>query len=555
MIVRSFSLAFGGLLIWFSSCSGPDDTHAGRSVFRYNESKGISTLDPAYARNQTVIWPVNQLFNGLVQMDDSLSVKPCIARSWDISGDGRVYTFHLRKDVFFHRHALFGSREKRRVMADDFLYSFSRITDPAVASPGAWIFNHLDRSGEHPEGFDVLNDSTFRIFIRDIFPPFAGLLTMPYCSVVPREAVEYFGSGFRSHPLGTGPFMFGNWREDEKLVLVRNPDYFEKDAHGRPLPYLDAVSITFIKDKQSEFLEFMLGNLDFLSGVHPVYKDELTTPSGNLNPKYAGRFRMYRQSYLNTEYLGFLVDEDAPAAAGSVLLDVRVRKAINYGFDRVRMMKYLRNNIGTPALAGFVPEGMPSFSDRAVQGYDYDPDRSRQLLREAGYPDGKGLPEITLTTTSDYRDLCEYIQHELSQVGIRISIGISTGAAFRNLVANSELPFFRGSWIADYPDAENYLSLFYSPNFSPAGPNYTHYRNPRYDSLFEQAVATPGRKERYRMYHILDQMIMNDAVVVPLYYDMAVRFVPINIRGMQGNPMNLLTLKRIRKNQVDGSLH
>ncbi len=527
------------------SCAGPPGTDNRGTVFRYNESKGIATLDPAFARNQTIIWPVNQLYNGLVQMDQQLRVVPCIARSWEISDDGLQYTFHLRQDVYFHNDVVFPGGAGRKVTAHDFVYSFSRILDPRVASPGAWIF-HLVRPGK---GFEALNDSTFRITLQQPFPAFMGILTMPYCSVVPVEAVDFYGDGFRNHPVGTGPFRFRMWKEGEKLILRKNEQYFESDTTGEKLPYLDAVAITFISDKQSEFLEFMKGNLDFLSGVHAAYKSELLTRSGKLNPKYAGTIRLTVAPYLNTEYLGFLVDSGMPAASAP-LLDVRIRKAINYGFDRQKMITYLRNGLGRPATAGFVPDGIPSFSEE-VRGYTYRSDFSRQLLKEAGYPQGEGLPEITLTTTSDYLDLCEYIQHELSLLGIRIAIEVSTGAAFRNNVANGKLAFFRGSWIADYPDAENYLALFYSKNFSPAGPNYTRYYSPVYDSLYEQALAETDHGRRTELYHRMDQMIMDEAVVVPLFYDRVVRFTPVFVKGLVTNPMNLLELKYTRIEKGD----
>jgi peptide/nickel transport system substrate-binding protein len=293
-------------------------------------------------------------------------------------------------------------------------------------------------------------------------------------------------------------------------------------------------------------MEFMIGKLDFLSGMHAVYKDEMISRNGNLNPDHADRIRMIGEPYLNTEYLGFLLDPGLPAAKDSPLLDKHVRLAINHGFDREKMMRYLRNNVGTAAHSGFVPAGMPSFSSENVRGYRYDPDHARELLARAGYPLGEGLPEITLTTTSDYQDLCEYIQHELSQVGIRLNIEVNTGAAFRDRMANGQLMFFRGSWIADYPDAENYLSLFYSRNFSPAGPNYTHFSDPGYDALFEKALKTPDDEARYLLYQQLDSIIIAEAAVVPLYYDQVVRFIPKDLVGLGSNPMNLLNLKRAR---------
>jgi peptide/nickel transport system substrate-binding protein len=337
------------------------------------------------------------------------------------------------------------------------------------------------------------------------------------------------------------------WREGEKLIFRKNPHYFEKDDQGNRLPYLDAVSITFITDKQSEFLEFIKGELDFLSGLSPANKDELLTRAGKLNPRYKGEIKLYTQPYLNTEYLGFLVDDSMERVQNSPVSDKLVRQAINYGFDRKNMMKYLRNNIGTPANHGFIPKGLPAFSKDSVQGYTYNPDKARSLLEKAGYPQGEGLEPIKLTTTDDYRDLCEFIQHQLSEIGIEINIEISTGATFRDMVANSKLLFFRGSWIADYADAENYLALFYSKNFSPGGPNYTHYENPEYDSLYEKALNTMDPEKRQRYYRQMDRMIIEDAPIVPLYYDQVVRFTHTNIKNLGNNPMNLLELKHVKK--------
>jgi peptide/nickel transport system substrate-binding protein len=337
--------------------------------------------------------------------------------------------------------------------------------------------------------------------------------------------------------------MLKIWREGEKLVLSKNPRYFETDSAGFRLPYLDAISITFITEKQSEFLEFMKGNLDFLSGVQTAYKDVLFTRSGLLNPKYQERFQLLTQPYLNTEYLGFMLDH---SLIKHPYQQKALRKAINYGFNRTEMMKYLRNNLGTPAYNGFIPKGLPAF-DNEIDVYRYNPDSARRLLAQSGFPNGKGLQPITLTTTADYVDICEYIQHELAGVGIPVQIEVSNGATFREMVAHSKLPFFRGSWIADYPDAENYLSLFYSKNFSPSGPNTTHFKNIEYDRLYEKALLETDEDKRNEIYRRMNRIIVEEAPVIPLFYDMVVRICPVSIKNFSGNAMNILRLKRVRK--------
>ena len=510
------------------------------TVFRYNESAGITSLDPAFSRNQANIWAVNQIFNGLVQLDDSLNVEPAIAKSWEIHDNGRLYRFTLRRDVLFHDDSCFQNPEARKVKADDFLYSFRRLQSSKLAAPGAWVFQNV-------KAFRAPNDTTFDIYLKKSFPPFLGLLSMKYCSVIPREAVEYYGEQFRENPVGTGPFYKKLWLENEKLVLRRNKQYFEKDEEGKRLPYLEAVAITFIPDKQSAFLEFVKGNLDFLSGIDPSYKDELLTFEGELREKYRKRFHLYRQPYLNTEYLGFMVDSTKYENPEHPVLNRKVRQAINYGFDRKKMMRFLRNNIGAPANQGFVPRGLPAFDDSATYGYRYNPAKARKLLAEAGYPGGKGLPEITLQTNSSYLDLCEYIQAEVKKLGIPLNVEVTPPSTLRQAMATSKVRFFRGSWIGDYPDAENYLSLFYSDNFAPEGPNYTHFRHERFDALYERAFSINNASRRRSIYRRMDSLVMRQAPVVPLYYDQVLRFYPKSLEGLGGNAMNLLDLKRVRK--------
>ncbi len=519
---------------------------AGKTVFRYNEAANISTLDPAFARDQAIIWATNQLFNGLVQLNDQMEVRPGIARSWDISASGLEYVFHLRDDVRFHDNPAFSNGIGRKVVASDFIFSFQRIIDPAVASPGAWIFNNISRAKDKPP-FEALNDTTVIVRLNLPFPPFLSLLSMQYCSVIPHEALEYYGAEFRRNPVGTGPFMFKMWEEGVKLVMVKNPDYFEF-LEGDRLPFLDAVAVTFVADKQSVFLEFIKGNLDFISGIDPTYKDELLTREGTLQPKYAGKIVMITQPYLNTEYLGFMVDTSKLAANTRLIRDKRIRQAINFAFDRKKMIRYLRNNIGTPGNQGITPKGLPSFDSSQVF-YDYDPARARKLLAEAGYTGGRGLPVITLTSTPDYLDICKYIQHQVSSIGIELNIDVSPPAAVKEMKAEAKLAFFRASWIADYPDAENYLSMFYYKNFCPQGPNYTHYSNKEFDRLYERAMSTVNDSIRYDYYRQMEKIMMDESPVVVLYYDQVLRFVQKDISGLNSNPMNLLTLKQVKKLQ------
>jgi peptide/nickel transport system substrate-binding protein len=515
------------------SCSKRVTNYSDDQVFRYNEHSNIASLDPAFAKDLSDIWAVNQLFNGLVQLDNKLNVKPDLAKSWSISDDGLKYTFTLKENGYFHKHQVFGNDSLRRVSAKDFEYSFNRLLDPATASPGKWTLQNVS-------DFRALNDSIFEINLKKAFPPFLGLLSMKYCSVVPHEAVTHYGSNFRENPIGTGPFQFKLWIENTKLVLRKNNHYHERDKEGVKLPYIEAVAITFLPDKQSEFLQFVQGNIDFLNSVDPSYKDDLLTPEGELQMRYRATINMVSNPYLNTEYLGFFVGNESDNEH-SILL----RKAVNYGFDRQKMIKYLRNGIGTPALNGFLPKGLPGFS--ALEGYSFQPERSRSLLKQYSEITGISTPELTISTNSQYVDLCEFIQRELQNIGIKIHIDVIPPSTLRQAKANGKLPLFRASWVADYPDAENYLSLFYSKNFAPEGPNYTHFANAQFDAWYEASITTNNTVTRMNLYRKMDSLIIAESPVVPLYYDQAVRFTGKGLLGLGSNPINLLTLKYVKK--------
>ncbi|MGF1923594.1 MAG: ABC transporter substrate-binding protein [Bacteroidia bacterium] len=538
-IINIFSICF---VIAFSACKGNSDQN-NKKVFNINLDQNVTSLDPAFARNQNAIWMINQIFNGLVQTDSALNTVPCIAKTWQISADQLTYTFNLRNDVFFHDDPLFNNGKGRKVVAADFAYSFYRLIDPKVASSGGWIFSDKVKGGE---SFKALDDTTFQVTLVKPFPAFMKLLTAQYCSVVPKEVVEHYGKDFRSHPVGTGPFRFKYWKEDEIMVLLKNDHYWEKEGNIQ-LPYLDAVKITFISDKQSAFMNFIKKDLDFFNSVDGSYRDDILTKSGKMTTKYKGKFQLIKGPYLCTEYVGILVDPSKEIVKKSPLQYKKVRQAINYAIDRQKLIKYLRNSIGTPATNGFIPRGMPGFDSTKVKGYNYNPVLSAKLLAEAGFPNGKGMPEITLSTSTTYKDLIEFIQGELGAIGMKVKVDVSPSASLRDMMSKNEVNFFRGSWIADYPDGENYLSVFYSKNRVPFGPNYTGYFNDEFDRLFEQSYYESDDKKRFEIYQKMDNMVMEHSSVVPILYDQSVVMLQNNISGYQINPLSLMILKGVRK--------
>jgi oligopeptide transport system substrate-binding protein len=530
------------LALLLAACHSPSPRggSAGKKVFYYNESDGIATLDPAFAKNKSIMWVVHQLYNTLVETDKDLRIVPALARSWDVSADRSTWTFHLRTDVRFHDDPAFPDGKGRRLTAADVVYSFNRLLDKNTASSGAWIFHdRIDTGG----AFFAPDDSTFRLRLSRPFNPILGLLSMEYCSIVPHEALEKYGKDFRSHPCGTGPFRFRSWEEGQDLILLKNEHYFEKDSTGRPLPYLDAVKITFNDEKATEFLLFRQGQLDFINEIDPSFKDEILSKKGQLKREWQGKIVLSVAPQLNTEYLGILVDTANPLVKNSPLRLKAIRQAINYGFDRRKMMLYLRNSLGLPAESGFIPAGLPSFDSTLVHGYHYDPDKARQLLTAAGYPDGKGIPPIKLLTIPVYSDFASFIARQLQDIGLHIQVEVVQKSLLLEETAQSQALFFRGSWIADYPDAENYLSVFYSQN--PAPPNYTRFKDPVFDRLYEIALRENNDSLRYSLYRQMDQRVIDAAPVVPLWYDEVVHLINPRVQGLEPNGLNLLELRRV----------
>jgi len=589
-----FGLLVAAGVALLAACGGPTTSAADeRRVFRYNQPEALTSLDPAFTRNQANIWAVSQLYNGLMELDSTLQPAPALARRYSISPDGLTYTFWLRKGVYFHADsAVFPVTEAqirkilqeedrehgrpvreikdpmhepmemsppdsnpRQVTAADFVYSFKRLLDAKTASPGGWIFRGKvleDKQGNISDTcFVAANDSTLRIHLKEPFIPFLSILTMPYAFVVPHEAVEKYGKDFREHPVGTGPFRFKLWDTGNVLLLHKNPAYWRQDGQGHELPYLDAVQISFIADRKTEFLTFLQGKLDFLSGIREGSRDLVMNTDGTVRADFQGRFTVQKAPYLNTEYLGFQLDSanltGEQAAQGRALRKPLVRQALNYAINKPELVAYVLNHVGVPGNSGFVPAALPSFSVAKVPGYTYEPQRARQLLAAAGYSPTHPL-HLRLSTVAERKAVAEYLQKNWADVGVQVQIDINQAATQQELVDNGRAAFFSKSWLGDYPDAENYLSLFYSPNFSPGGPDKTHFKSAEYDALYNQARREQDAARRTALYQQMDRLIVAESPVVSLYYDEVIRLTQNNVRGLAPNPMNQLLLERVRKN-------
>jgi ABC-type transport system substrate-binding protein len=510
------------------------------------------------------IWAGSQIYNGLVETDRNGTIVPCLATSWTVDPSGTAWTFALRTDVWFHDDTCFGPSHTRRFTAHDVQYTFERLCDASTKTTGLWVFRtKIDGAADYHDasktgrsgrirGIRVINDSTIRITLTKPFAPFLALLTIPYAWIVPREAIHTYGSEFARHPVGTGPFAFESWKQDVELRLRRNPRYFKADSVGRRLPYLETVAVTFLRDRKNEFLEFIRGNYDMVTSIDNVIAATIFTSNGTLRAPY-DTLRAYRAAAQSVEYYGILLDTAFPAARQMPLASSRLlRQALNYAIDRHRIVTYLLGGRGIPASYGVLPPTMPGFSD-SVRGYTYDPDRARDLLASAGYPNGKGLPELTLQLGNSDKTaaVAEAVQQMWREVGIRVNLRMIDFPQHLAQVRAGELHLWRTSWLGDYPDPENFLALFVSSYRSPNGPNTTRITRADLDSLYAAAL-NPARSpaDRAALYHRMEQIVLDEAPWVFLYHDVNIRLTLPSVQGFSLDGSDRLLLEYVFKQPV-----
>ncbi len=522
------------------------DKKSPQQIFHYNEDVSVTTLDPAFVRSQSENWIVSQIFNGLIDLDAQLQPVPALAKSWEISTDLLTYTFHLRSDVNFCFVDKQGKVTTRKMVASDVAYSLSRIADPATSSPGAWIFvgkidSQLNRV------FIAPNDSTFVLKLVSPAASLLGLLSTNFGYVVPKEYARLDKSYLARNPVGTGPFYVRRWEDEIKLVMRKNPHYHEKDTQGVPLPYLDAINVTFVKNKQTAFMQFAAGSYDFFNGLEGSFKDELLTDQAMLKPKYAQKMKAIITPFLNTEYVGCYLGE-YPGKT-NWLKDVHLRRALFYAVDKQKLVRFFRNGLGDAGDWGVVPPILNAHEKETITEANAAWQKALAEYQQSGYAKQTNKPEIVLSTPADYLDMMVYLQETWGRLGVKIKVDIQTGGMLRQLRNEGKLMLFRGSWIADYPDAENFLACYYAPYLSPMGPNYTHFEDAQFDTLYRLIEAgESGQKASLRKQYIqqANQILIDQAPVIPLYYDKSIRLIQPWVQGLENDAANRLVLKRVK---------
>ena len=489
-----FALALLGLLVAGpTSAVGQDrPSPAATGVYRRPLGNEPATLDPARISDIYGRSVAQQIFDGLVEFDQTLTIAPALAQYWTASRDNLTWTFTLRKGVRFHNG--------REVTADDVVFSLSRLVDPKVTSTAADLFANIhgardfrDGRAASVRGITAVDESTVRIVLDEAQVPLASMLAIGHAKIVPRDLVTRQGDAFGAAPVGTGPFRFERWDRRKEIVLAANDDYF-----GGP-PRLRRMVYRIFPDEQAGamFEEFRRGRLEDSPVPMQGYPRLLDSTVGTYikRPMFSVRFLG-----LNTRT--------------KPLSDPRVRQALTCALDREAIVQ--ESTHGRFLLArGILPPGTLGYNPR-LSGYGRDRARARELLAQAGYPDGRGLPLLTLWATVKLEPEHSLIVRDLAAVGVQAEFKYVTDwPQFSRMLAEGRLPIFQYAWFADVPDPDNFLyRLFHSK--SPR--NYTGYTNPQLDELLQRGRHEGNDQRRAELYRRAEQMIMDDAVVIPFFH-------------------------------------
>ncbi len=562
-------VAPAGLLLCGLTCTGCGGTRrldtgaASGEMVMYGATARIRGFDPVKAGDVASAMAISKIYEGLLQYSYLVRpyrVEPLLADGMpEVSADGLVYTFHIRPGIYFQDDPCFTNTagRGRELTAADFVYSIKRVADAKNASTGYWAFRNrivgLDEfrkasQGQEStdydlpvEGLRALDRYTLQIKLVEPYPQLLWVLTMQYAFAVPREAVEYYGESFLNHPVGTGPYVLKAWRRNYRVEFERNPKWSEtgrketypregaagdaaagllEDA-GRPVPFIDRIVQFVVSDDSTRWLMFLTGEFS-TSGISRDNWDAVITESRKLDRKLEEMgIVLAKTPTLSIYYLGFNMDD--PVVGGNR----KLRQAMTCAFNTEEWIHFYNDRIKRPT--GPIPPGVAGYEERPAL-FPYDLERARRLLAEAGYPGGRDPRtgrrlELTLdlgqAQSPEMRQSTELFADFMTRIGIVIKPSYNNWPTFLGKLERRQVQMYRLGWVADYPDAENFLQLFYGPNSSP-GPNHSNYSNPEFDRLYERARVMPDCPERTRLYARMARMIEEDCpwifTSIPLDY-------------------------------------
>ncbi len=530
-------------------------------MFRMNEVEDFKNLFPHSLVDAVSHRIANQIYQGLLRFDqETLEIEEGLAEKWSVSDDGKEYTFQIRKGVFFHDNACFPDGKGREVTAEDVKYCFTKLCESngnnkqfamfqdRVVGANEYYAASANNAAEgmSVEGLEVLSDYEFKIRLLQPFSAFEKVLAHNACWIFPKEALEMYGDNMRVNCVGTGPFRVREIEEGKKVLLEKNPNYWEKDEFGNELPYLDLVKVSFVKEKKTELIQFNKGALDMVFQL-PV--EEMGTVMGTVEEAQGGKGLQYQYQVIDAfanQFYGLL-------HTSPVFSNVHVRRAFNMAINREKLVDYTLQGEGEPAIYGFLPP-METYDASKVKGFEFNVQKAKEELALAGYPNGNGFPEVTLyfneggathTITADA--VRKMLQENL---GVNIKVETMQLSTLIEQFSTGRCEMFRIGWVADYPDPENLLRLFYGkpvPDEPHANsfPNAQRYKNPKFDSIFEAAMAEMDPVRREELYIQCDQILVDDAAFLSLYYSEYIRLLGLNVRNLPQNAMEYRDLTRV----------
>ncbi|MEZ4757918.1 MAG: ABC transporter substrate-binding protein [Flavobacteriales bacterium] len=549
-----------GLLPWMA-CAPPDEPYraaeakGGRvygGVFSFNEPSSIRGLYPLGITQLSAYRIASQVYEGLVRIEgEDLSVRPALASSWEVDSTGTVYTFTLRTGVRFHDNACFPEGRAREMSGGDVLYCFTALCTPGPQNQLSWLFQDLVLgagarinavlAGKEPppvKGLELLDDGRFRITLRAPSATFLQVLAHQGCWIYPPEMVEHHGAEAAWNPVGTGPFRMRSVKQGTALVLERNSGYWDSDEHGNQLPFLDGVRVTFEQDRAKEWDAFKRGRLSYFAEPDSTALAALTL-AGVQQPVVQSAAGMSVQFY------GF-------SRTKAPFDDVRVRRAFSLAIDRRALVDSLLGDLALAAERGVVPPGFMDYPYDSVPLLGYDPVLAERTLQDAGYASGRDVPAVYLQVNSNgpaYVRVAGAVQTMLERnLGVQVVISVLPAEQHFGRVERGQVQFWREGWVADHPDPENFLALFYGRNVpsdtaEPSFLNSTRYRNELFDEHFHTAQSTIDEHERMRLLARCERILMEDMVVLPIYHERMMRVVQPWVRDLPINGMDFLQLR------------
>ncbi len=523
-------------------------------ILKINETEFLKTLYPPSITDAFSYRIANQVYEGLFKFDPTtLELIPSIAESYSSNAEGTEYTIQLRKGVFFHDNACFTDEKGRELKAQDVAYCFRQLCINSATNQGYSIFKgvllgadeiyeaSLKGKTDLPlSGVEIVNDYAVKIKLTKPNSLFLYNLARPFAYIYPKEAVEKYGLDMRINPVGTGPFFLSSIDENVSVVLIKNPNYYGKDVHGNILPLINAVNIKFIQDKKTELLEFKKGNFDM---IYRLPTESIIEILEEMESEKKGEYSQYvlqRTPEMNSQFLCF-------NTKSGVYSNKFLRKALSFAIDRNKILDFVLNGEGFgPGTNGICPPSFEKYKTEGIKGYTLNLDSARYFLKKAGFPNGKGLAKLSLQVNTDGErnlNVAIEVQKQLKE-NLNIELDIQT-VPFAQLVenlTNGKADFFRIGWISDYPHPENFLSIFYGKGVPTTAtvasfPNFTRYTNPAFDVLYEKAISASKEEETYALLKQAEQVLMNDAPVIVLWYDEAFRLLQPNVQNLPNNPM------------------